>query len=208
MAVLGASPTDAQEQTGDAVVAWGFNGFGQDTFPPELSDVRATSAGGLHNLALKEDGTVVGWGDDANGRSTAPADLAGVAAISAGNLHSLAMRDLISPTVTAVKPADDATGIGPGTNVSAFFSEAMTAGSLDTTTVKLFKAGEDSARKATVTSDGVANRATLDPNADLRRGDRYRVKVATGTKDLTANRPDQGPSNGYQRMMWRFTVGN
>jgi hypothetical protein len=167
MAVLGVSPADAQEQTGDAVVAWGFNGFGQDTFPPELSDVRATSAGGLHNLALKEDGTVVGRGDD------------------------------------------DATGIGgPGTNVSAFFSEAMTAGSIDTTTVKLFKAGEDSARKATVTYDGVANRATLDPNADLRRGDRYRVKVATGTKDLTGNRPDQGPSNGYQRMMWRFTVGN
>jgi type IV pilus assembly protein PilY1 len=131
-----------------------------------------------------------------------------VRAISAGNLHSLAMRDLISPTVTAVKPADDATGIGPGTNVSAFFSEAMTAGSIDTTTVKLFKAGEDSARKATVTYDGVANKATLDPNADLRRGDRYRVKVATGTKDLTGNRPDQGPSNGYQRMMWRFTVGN
>ena len=72
-----------------------------------------------------------------------------MAAISAGNLHSLAMRDLISPTVTAVKPADDATGIGPGTNVSAFFSEAMTAGSIDTTTVKLFKVGEDSARKAT-----------------------------------------------------------
>ena len=208
MAVLGVSPADAQEQTGDAVVAWGFNGFGQDTFPPELSDVRATSAGGLHNLALKEDGTVVGRGDDANGQSTAPADLAGVAAISPVNLHSLAMRDLISPTVTAVKPADDATGIVPGTNVSAFFSEAMTAGSIDTTTVKLFKAGEDSARKATVTYDGVANRATLDPNADLRRGDRYRVKVATGTKDLTGNRPDQGPSNGYQRMMWRFTVGN
>ena len=76
MAVLGASPAGAQEQTGDAVVAWGFSGFGQDTFPPELSDVRATSAGGLHNLALKEDGTVVGWGDDANGQSTAPTWLA------------------------------------------------------------------------------------------------------------------------------------
>ena len=76
MAVLGVSPADAQEQTGDAVVAWGFNGFGQGAFPPELSDVRATSAGGLHNLALKEDGTVVGWGDDANGQSTAPTWLA------------------------------------------------------------------------------------------------------------------------------------
>jgi hypothetical protein len=52
--------------------------------------------------------------------------------------------------------------------------EAMTAGSVDTTTVKLFKASEDSARKAIVTYDGAANRATLVPNADLRRGDRYR----------------------------------
>ncbi len=167
--VLGASPAGAQEQTGDAVVAWGFNGFSQGTVPPDLSYVKAISAGGV---------------------------------------HSLAMRDLISPTVTAVKPADDATGIGHGTNVSAFFSEATTAGSIDTTTVKPFKAGGDSARKATVTYDGVANRATLDRNADLRRGDRYRVKVTTGAKDLAGNRLDQGPSNGYQRMVWRFTVGN
>ena len=146
---MGASPAGAQEQTGDAVVAWGNDGSGQSTAPPDLSDVRAISAGGVHGLAI---------------------------------------RDLISPTVTAVKPADDATGIEPGTNVSAFFSGAMTTGSID--------------------YDGVANRATLDPNADLRRGDRYRVKVPTGTKDLAGNRLDQGPSNGYQRMVWRFTVGN
>jgi hypothetical protein len=206
--VLGASPAGAQEQTGDSVVARGFNGFGQGTVPSGLSNVKAIAAGGFHSLALKEDGTVVAWGNDGSGQSTAPPDLSDVRAISAGGVHGLAMRDLISPTVTAVKPADDATGIGPGTNVSAFFSEAMTAGSIDTTTVKLFKASEDSARKAIVTYDGAANRATLVPNADLRRGDRYRVKVTTGTKNLAGNRLDQGPSNGYQRMVWRFTVGN
>ncbi len=128
--VLGASPAGAQEQTGDSVVARGFNGFGQGTVPSGLSNVKAIAAGGFHSLALKEDGTVVAWGNDGSGQSTAPPDLSDVRAISAGGVHGLAMRYLISPTVTAVKPADDATGVGPGTNVSAFFSEAMTAGSV------------------------------------------------------------------------------
>jgi hypothetical protein len=86
----------------------------------------------------------------------------------------------------------------------------MTAGSIDTTAVKLFKASEDSVRKAIVTYDGAANRATLVPNADLQRGDRYSVKVTTGTKNLAGNRldQDQDPSNVNQKMVWRCTVRN
>jgi hypothetical protein len=45
------------------VVAWGDNGKGQTSVPPELSDVVAVSGGGSHSLALKGDGKVVAWGD-------------------------------------------------------------------------------------------------------------------------------------------------
>ncbi len=118
--------------------------------------------------------------------------------------------DTTAPKVKRVAPAENATGIRPGTNVRAFFSEAMMADSINTNTVKIFKAGEDSARKATVTYDAVANKATLDPSADLRRGDRYRVVVTTGARDEAGNRLDQDgdPSNGHQKMVWRFRVRN
>ncbi len=49
--------------------------------------------------------------------------------------------DTTAPRVKRVVPAENATGIAPGANVSAFFSEAMRAGSINTNTVKLFKAG-------------------------------------------------------------------
>jgi hypothetical protein len=93
--------------------------------------------------------------------------------------------------------------------VRAFFSEAMSVGSIGTNTVKMFKAGDNSARKATVTYDAASDKATLDPSADLRRGDRYRV-VTTRATDEAGNRLDQDrdPSNGNQRKVWRFRVGN
>jgi hypothetical protein len=101
--------------------------------------------------------------------------------------------DRTGPRVSRVEPRDNATGIRPGTNVRAFFSEAMMEDSIDTDTVKIFKAGEDSARKATVTYDEVSNKATLDPSAELRHGDCYRVVVTTGARDEAGNRRDRDP---------------
>jgi TolB protein len=118
--------------------------------------------------------------------------------------------DRTAPLVSRVEPRENATGIGPGTNVSASFSEAMMEDSIDTDTVRIFKAGEDSARKATVTYDEATNKATLDPSAGLRRGQRYRVVVNRGARDEAGNRldQDQDPSNGHQKKVWRFTVMN
>ena len=118
--------------------------------------------------------------------------------------------DQTAPRVSRVEPRENATGVGPGTSVRAFFSEAMRADSINTTTVKIFKAGEDRARKATVTYDGATDKATLDPSAELRRGDSYRVVVNRGARDEAGNRLDQNqdPSNGNQKKVWRFTVMN
>ena len=76
------------------IVAWGSNLEGQTNIPAGLSDVTAISAGGYHNLALKNDGTVVAWGcgNYNNGQCTVPAGLSGVAAVAAGQWHSLALK--------------------------------------------------------------------------------------------------------------------
>ncbi len=131
--------------------------------------------------------------------------------ISGGwTLDLLTLADTTAPRVTSVEPAEDATGIGPGANISAFFSEAMRARSINTNTVKLFKVGESSALGASVSYGGGAKKATLDPSTNLQRGARYRAVVTTGAKDKAGNRldQDQNPSNGNQPKVWYFTVRN
>jgi CSLREA domain-containing protein len=101
---------------------------------------------------------------------------------------------------------------GGSTNITASGNEqvSMREVSTDTTTLKIFKAGENSARKATVTYEEVSDKATLDPSAELRRGDSYRVVVNRGARDEAGNRldQDQDPSNGHQRKVWRLKVRN
>ncbi len=117
--------------------------------------------------------------------------------------------DTTAPSVQHVRPAEDATGIGPGANVSAYFSEAMRADSINADTVKLFEVGANSgALDATVTYGRVAKKATLDPNADLRLGAKYKAVVTAGAKDKAGNRLDQNqdPSDGNQGKVWFFRV--
>jgi hypothetical protein len=92
------NPGAGHAQTGASgtVVAWGSNSVGQTDVPAGLSDVTAISAGGFHNLALKNDGTVVAWGCGQAynyGQCTVPAGLSAVAAVAAGQWHSLALKN-------------------------------------------------------------------------------------------------------------------
>jgi hypothetical protein len=105
--------------------------------------------------------------------------------------------------------AGNATGIRPGRNISAFFSEAMSAGSVNVNTVKLFKKGTTTALPATVTYGKTAKKAILDPDANLKRGATYKVVVTPRTRDLAGNRLDQNRRrSGLQRKVWFFTVKN
>jgi len=50
------------------------------------------SAGIVHTLALREDGTVVAWGQNVLGQSNVPAGLSEIAAIAAGGFHNVALK--------------------------------------------------------------------------------------------------------------------
>ena len=67
--------------------------FGQTNVPPGLNNVTAISAGYLHNLALKSDGTVVTWGYNFSQTLDVPPGLNGVVAIAAGAYFSLALQN-------------------------------------------------------------------------------------------------------------------
>ena len=74
------------------VIAWGNNGYGQGTVPPEAqSGVIAIAGGANHNLALTSAGEVIAWGYNEYGQvGDAPTET-GFTAIAAGRDHSLAL---------------------------------------------------------------------------------------------------------------------
>jgi hypothetical protein len=117
--------------------------------------------------------------------------------------------DTTAPRVTRVVPAENATGIAPGTNVTAVFSEAMKAGTVNTRTVKLYKGSSTTALSATVAYDATAKKATLNPSVNLQLGAKYRAVVTTGVTDTAGNPLDQSPTTaGNQQKSWTFTVKN
>lgn len=117
--------------------------------------------------------------------------------------------DATPPRATKVVPAENSTGIAPGTNVIASFSEKMRPGTINANTVKLFKAGTTIAMAAAVSYDAATRRATLNPDANLQRGTKYKAVVTTGVRDLAGNRLDQNATvAGNQSKAWFFTVRN
>jgi CSLREA domain-containing protein len=127
--------------------------------------------------------------------------------------------DTTPPKVRSISPANNATMIAPGANVTATFSEAMDASPTATdgdprtitgTTFKLTKAGTTTAIGAVVSYNATSNKATLNPNANLQLGTKYKAVVTTGAQDVAGNRldQDQDPSNGLQQRSWTFTIRN
>ena len=83
----------------------------------------------------------------------------------------------------------------------------MNPSTVNTTTVKLKKAGTSTSVGATVTYDAAARKATLDPKAGLTRGATYVATVSSGAKDLAGNALDQNAAtSGSQPKTWKFTI--
>lgn len=86
-----------------------------------------------------------------------------------------------APTVTAISPAHQATGVTRNPAVTATFSESMTAATLNGTTFTLQAGG--SAVVATVSYAGTI--ATLQPAAALAANTVYTATVTTGAQDAS-----------------------
>ncbi|WP_119065885.1 Ig-like domain-containing protein [Rubrobacter indicoceani] len=105
--------------------------------------------------------------------------------------------DTVNPGVSSVTPAHLEKKVAPTANVTATFSEAMNANTLNKTTFKLVRKGTRTAVGAGVSLAG--NRAVLNPNRNLVRGATYTATVTTGARDLAGN-----PLSASKT--WTFTV--
>jgi alpha-tubulin suppressor-like RCC1 family protein len=91
IAVGGGAP-ELWVQSDGTVIGWGFNGQGQTSIPPGLTNVVAVTAGEYHSMALTSYGTVVAWGGNFSGQTNVPSGLSNVVAISAGYSFSMALQ--------------------------------------------------------------------------------------------------------------------
>jgi 3-polyprenyl-4-hydroxybenzoate decarboxylase len=94
--------------------------------------------------------------------------------------------DTTPPTVTAVTPTANATGVSVGTTVTATFSEAMDAATVTSSTMTL-RNGATTVSATVASANGVA---TLTPGAALASSTTYTVTVKGGTsgvKDVAGN---------------------
>ena len=121
------------------------------------------------------------------------------------------------PKVTRTSPANNATQVDAGVNVTAIFSEAMDASTTDGdastingTTFKLFRLNVDGTTTrvtSAVSYAAATKRATLNPSTNLSPGRSYQATVTTGAQDLAGNAVDQNSTKvNNQPKNWKFTV--
>lgn len=108
-------------------------------------------------------------------------------ALSADETWAFTTADTEAPTITETRPAPRATDVLASTNVTATFSEAMTASTINTGTFKLDRASDGSPATATVAYDAASKTATLDPGSDLAANTTYTATVTTGVQDGAGN---------------------
>jgi hypothetical protein len=130
------------------------------------------------------------------------------------NPANLELTVVNAPTVTAISPGDNATGVALNADVTATFSEAMdaTAGDGDpstitTSTFTLVKDGDatNTPISAAVTYDSGTNTAKLDPSSDLLPNTKYNATVVSGDNGVRTSTNDVTLA---QNKTWSFTTLN
>jgi Domain of unknown function (DUF4082)/Bacterial Ig-like domain/Bacterial Ig domain/SdrD B-like domain len=94
--------------------------------------------------------------------------------------------DTTRPTVTSTSPANGATGVSQGTTVSATFSKAMDATTINSSSF-LLRDPSNTVVPAAVTYTAATHIATLTPNNPLAAGTTYSATITTAVKDLSGN---------------------
>jgi hypothetical protein len=113
--------------------------------------------------------------------------------------------DTTPPKVISTFPGNGGE-VGPAANIRATFSEDMRPASVKDA-FKLFKKGSTNQIAAQVSYDAATDKATLNPNNNLRRGATYKAVVTTVAKDMAGNRLDQDSSTaGLQQKVWFFEI--
>ena len=111
--------------------------------------------------------------------------------------------DTIAPTVTASSPASGTTGVSRTANVTATFSEAMDATTINTNTVELRDA-LGVLVPAAVSYNATNRRVTLNPNPTLASLATYTVTVKGGAADPRVKDAAGNPLGS--NFIWSFTT--
>jgi len=94
--------------------------------------------------------------------------------------------DTTAPTVSAITPASGATGVGVASTVTATFSEAMNASTVNASSFELRNAA-NALVAATVAYNTSTRVATLTPGTALAGSSTYTATVTTAVRDLAGN---------------------
>jgi len=190
--------TSPQNNSYDTDGSFSVSGSAEASSTVELFEGTASKG------ATKADSSSGAWSIALSGLSEGAHTYTAKAKDAAGNISSASDSvtvtvDKTAPKVDSVNPKEDATGVAPGVNVTATFSEGMRDASVKSS-FKLYKKGTTTALGASVSYGTTSRQATLDPSANLKRGTTYKAVVSVGAQDLAGN-----PL--AQQKVWFFTVG-
>ncbi|MDO8291827.1 MAG: ice-binding family protein [Gallionella sp.] len=113
-----------------------------------------------------------------------------------GDGSGAGLADTTAPTISSTAPANTATAIALNANITATFSEAMDAATINTVTFTLTQGGAPVAGAVTY----VGTSAIFNPTSDLAASTVYTATVTTGVKDVAGNALAVAK-------IWSFTTG-
>ncbi|MFL6700087.1 MAG: Ig-like domain-containing protein [Vitreoscilla sp.] len=141
--------------------------------------------------------------------SAANAQGLGLAAPFTWSFATAASGDVTRPTVTATVPANGATGVPINTRITAAFSEAMAASSVNATTFVLTDTTLGAAVPGTVTYNVASRTATFTASTmPLTSGDVFTARITAGATDLSGNGLAGNPAAlpAASDHVWTFTT--
>ena len=117
--------------------------------------------------------------------------------------------DTTRPRVTVTVPANAASGVPANTMITATFSEAMLAATINNTTTFTVARSGVPVTGGPVSYSTVSKIASFKPSADLTSGDLYTATITTAATDLAGNAlaGNQAPLPAASNYVWSFIAG-
>jgi hypothetical protein len=143
--------------------------------------------------------------------STAATDSTGIALAApfTWTFTTAATADVTRPTVAATRPANAASGVPTNTRITAAFSEAMAASSVNATSFQVTDTTLGTTVPGTVTYSGASRTATFTPTtAPLASGDLFTARITSAATDLAGNglAGDPAALPASSDHVWTFTT--